>query len=129
MDHDVDIAVWEGEYTEEHIKVQSMGFTWIMDHPAGSLKFERDGARSVDVNLYKECESPKTLACCLHRIPKSKASSLLDKLVNDIEYDGKFRILIQMLRPFRKIFVPLHKLLNRVGVLYTDKGIPHLNPR
>jgi len=123
-DHDVDIAVWKGEYTEEHIIsiFELMGFKWIVDHPAGSLKFERGDARSVDVNLYKECQNSKTLACCLHRIPKSKARSLLDKLVNNIEYDGKFLILMRMLRPFRKIFVPLHKMLNRAGMLYTEKG-------
>jgi len=60
-DYDIDMAVWEGEYTEGSIIniFKLMGFKWNQEHPDGSLKFERNGARSVDVNFYKDSENSK----------------------------------------------------------------------
>ena len=123
-DHDIDIAVWEGEYTEEYIIniFKLMGFKWDQDHPDGSLKFERNGARSVDVNFYKDCESFKKLACCLHRLPKSKIVSLLDKLAHNKKYKGQYELIYRFFKLFRFILVPLHKRLDKAGVLYIEKG-------
>ncbi|MAV94301.1 MAG: hypothetical protein CMA31_01270 [Euryarchaeota archaeon] len=123
-DHDIDIAVWEGEYTEEYIinVFKLMGFKWNQDHPDGSLNFQRNGARSVDVNFYKDCESSTKLACCLHRLPKSKIFSMLDKLAHNKKYEGKYVLIYRFFKLFKFIFVPLHKLLDKAGVLYLERG-------
>ena len=123
-DHDIDIAVWEGEYTHEYIIniFKLMGFQLNKDHPDGSLKFERNGARSVDVNFYKDCESSEKLACCLHRIPKSKIGSLLDKLAHDRNYKGRYDLIYRFSKLFKFILVPLYKRLDKAGVIYIEKG-------
>ncbi len=99
-----------------------MGFEWNQDHPHGSLNFERKGARSVDVNFYKDCESYKKLACCLHRIPKFKIAAVLDKLAHNKKYKGQNELIYRFLKLFKFILVPLYKCLDKAGVLYIEKG-------
>ena len=123
-DHDIDIAVWDRDYREDYIIsiFESMGFKWNQDHPAGSLKFERNGARSVDVNFYKDFEDSKNLACCLHRIPKTKIGSLLDKPAHNKKYKGQYGRTYRFFKLFKFFLVPLYKRLDKAGVLYIDKG-------
>ena len=49
-DHDVDIAIWESEYSKHYIieTFESIGFEFNKDHPEGSLNFMRKGGRSND---------------------------------------------------------------------------------
>jgi hypothetical protein len=123
-DHDIDIAVWEGEYTEEYIIniFELIGFKFQKDHPEGSLNFTRSGGRSVDVNFYKNCETASNLVCVLHRIPNSKMASLLDKVAHGKEYKGQHKIIYSLAKFFKFILLPLYLILDRLGVLYTTKG-------
>ena len=125
-DHDIDLAVWEGDYSQDYIIniFELIGFKFQEDHPEGSLKFTKSGGRSIDVNLYKNCETSKDLVCVLHRIPNSKISSLLEKVVNRKEYEGS-RVnlnIFKIVKFFRLLLLPIYYFLDKLGFICVYKG-------
>ena len=125
-DHDIDIAIWEGEYSEEYIIeiFKSIGFKFQKDHTIGSLSFKRTCGRSIDVNLYKKYEKSSSLACALHLMPARKIYDILDRVVKRKKYTGKpfFVTIFKFLKFFRLLLLPIYYLLNKFDVLYINKG-------
>jgi hypothetical protein len=125
-DHDIDLAIWESEYSKEYIIeiFELIGFEFQEDHPKGSLSFKRSGGRSIDINLYKKYEKSSSLACALHLMPAGKIYDVLDRVVNRKKYTGKplFVSIFKFIKFFRLLLLPLYYLLNKLGVLYTNKG-------
>lgn len=125
-DHDIDLAVWEGDYSEQYIinLFEFIGFKFDKNHPLGSLKFTRIGGRSIDVNFYKTSPTSSELACVVHRLPSSKLASLIDKVVLKKKYSGNQinLIILNLFKFFRWPLIPIYGLLNKFGYLYTFKG-------
>ena len=123
-DHDIDIAIWENEYSKHYIIeiFKLIGFEFNKDHPEGSLNFKRKGGRSIDVNLYKKSDNSRNLVSALHLMPNTIAFHILDKIVNKKEYTGKSLTIFNFIKLFRLLLIPFYHLLNKLGFLYSYKG-------
>ncbi len=125
-DHDVDIAIWESEYSKHYIieTFESIGFEFNKDHPEGSLNFMRKGGRSIDVNFYKQSDNSRNLVSALHLIPNGKVYDILDRIVNKKKFNGKsfYLIIFNFIKIFRLFLIPIYHLLNKFGLLYSYKG-------
>ena len=101
-DHDIDIALWEGQISktsiikimEENDFVLRRGFGVKDD----VISFDKKGGRIVDINFYeiiKSNQEKDDIAYVKWFVPKNNFMKLIDALSESKNYSGKFKKLIK----------------------------------
>ena len=128
-DHDIDIALWEGQISktsiikimEENDFVLRRGFGVKDD----VISFDKKGGRIVDINFYeiiKSNQEKDDIAYVKWFVPKNNFMKLIDALSESKNYSGKFKKLIKMTSIFQELFIGVKSVLIKLKLFYKEIG-------
>ena len=126
-DHDIDIAVWSHEYKKEDILDLFIlaGFQ-LRDDNVHNIVLIKEGGRLVDINFYRDLQPASgqstPIVGVIWSIPRSKVVAILDIIFQNQDYQGKHKILFNIVRSMRIIFIPIYKIFDSFNLLYLMKG-------
>jgi|TARA_B100000780_G_C21087411_1_gene438129 lipopolysaccharide cholinephosphotransferase len=128
-DHDIDIALWEGQISRKTIIniMEKNNFKLRKEFKIDNsiISFEKVGGRIIDINFYEIVKSKKTgedIAYVKWFIPKNNIMKLIDALSESKKYDGKFKKIIRLTLPFQKIFSKIKSFLIESNFFYKEIG-------
>tara|TARA_B100000787_G_scaffold147844_1_gene119017 strand:- start:409 stop:1113 length:705 start_codon:yes stop_codon:yes gene_type:complete len=123
-DHDIDIAIWAGDFSKQSLidLMNDNGYSLKND---GSdydfVAFVKVGGREIDFNYYRTSDDVN-MAYSEWYIPRSRLTSLLSLISNRSEYNGKGRSLVRQLYFLSPVIGYIVRLLKRSGLFYKSAG-------
>jgi len=127
-DHDIDIAVWATEVSQEKILKIMKKENYILREGYGvktpDLSFNKKGGRIVDFNFYEisKTEKDEEIAQILWPVPKNYLMKLIHALSEAGDYNGKFKLIINSLSLFKFFFKYLKNFCIKKGLFYKMQG-------
>ena len=127
-DHDIDIAVWADEISQEKILkiMKKKNFKLREGYGVSSpdLSFNKNGGRIVDFNFYEVSKTQKDeeIAQILWPVPKNYLMKLIHALSESGNYDGKFKQIINSLSILKNFFKSLKLLCIKKDLFYKMEG-------
>ena len=128
-DHDIDIAVWADEISQEKILkiMKKKNFKLREGYGVSSpdLSFNKNGGRIVDFNFYEVSKTQKDeeIAQILWPVPKNYLMKLIHALSESGNYNGKFKQIINSLSILKNFFKSLKLLCIKKDLFYKMRDI------
>ena len=123
-DHDIDIAIWFGDFSKKELINLMKENNYALKSDGSDydfVSFSKKGGREVDFNFYRR--TPETdMAYSEWFISKSKLTSLLSLISAKSDYEGAFSWWIKKLYVFSPIASLIVRFLKKRGLLYVSAG-------
>jgi|694.fasta_scaffold15773_10 lipopolysaccharide cholinephosphotransferase len=126
-DNDIDIAILETNFNIKKINylMLSHGFKrkvkFIHDN---LMTYTKGKDKEVDINCYRYNKNFNNIYVRWYS-PANIFMKIIDAITVAKNYDGKFKIIINLLYPFQEFFIFLKKILCKYNFFYKKKGYSH----
>jgi hypothetical protein len=123
-DHDIDIAIWSGDYDKASLIRLMASKGYQIKDDGGDYDFAaftKDGGREVDFNYYRTAQDP-AMAFSEWFITRSKLFNVLELIAQRKASNGKWSWLIHKLFFLHPIASLLIKIAKKMGIFHSSAG-------